>query len=63
MQALIDAEEQIGAKRYQRTPERLTQRNGSRPRAWETLVGELSLRIPRLCSGSFFASLPQPRKR
>jgi len=65
MQALIEAEaeEQIGAKRYERTPERRTQRNGSRPRAWETRVGELALRIPKLRSGSFFPSLLEPRKR
>lgn len=65
MQALIEAEaeEQVGAKRYERTPERRTQRNGSRPRAWETRVGELSLRIPKLRTGSFYPSLLEPRKR
>lgn len=53
-QGIIDAEaeQQIGAQRYERTPERKTYRNGSRERIWETRVGEIPLRIPKLREGS-----------
>ena len=45
---LMEAEvaAQIGAELGQRTPERVTQRNGYRPRTWDTRVGELELAIP-----------------
>jgi hypothetical protein len=45
---LMEAEvaAQIGAGLGQRTPDRVAQRNGYRPQAWDTRVGELELRIP-----------------
>ena len=43
---------QIGAGRYERTDERSTQRNGYRPRPWDTRVGTLELQIPKLRQGS-----------
>ena len=58
-----EAEQQIGAQRYERTPERTTYRNGSRERVWETRVGEIPLRIPKLREGAFFPSLLEPRRR
>jgi transposase-like protein len=61
MEAEVTA--QIGAELGQRTPERLTQRNGYRPRDWDTRVGELELRIPRLRTGSYFPSFLEPRRR
>ena len=62
---LMEAEvaAQIGAELGERTPERLAQRNGYRPRAWDTRVGELELRIPRLRTGSYFPSFLEPRRR
>lgn len=65
LQALIEAEasEKIGAGRYERTPERLTQRNGHRPYVLKTRLGPLELGIPKLRKGSFFPSLLQPRRR
>jgi putative transposase len=65
MQRLIELEasEQIGAGRYERTASRQTQRNGYRPRSWETRVGEVPLRIPKLRQGTYFPSLLEPRKR
>ena len=47
-QALIEAEltAVIGAAPHQRTPERLAQRNGHRPRLLTTTAGDLELRIP-----------------
>jgi len=64
-QQLMDAEaeEVIGAERYERTPDRQTYRNGTRERHLETRVGELELKIPRLRTGSFLPSLLTPRKR
>src|SRR5690606_16831265 len=46
-----------------RTPERVTHRNGYRERAWETRVGTINLRIPKLRQGSYFPSLLEPRRR
>ena len=62
---LMEAEvaAQIGAELGQRTPDRVAQRNGYRPRAWDTRVGELELRIPRLRTGSYFPSFLEPRRR
>jgi transposase-like protein len=64
-QALIEleAEAQIGAGRHERSPARVTQRNGYRERGLATRVGDLELRIPKLRSGSFFPSLLEPRRR
>ena len=47
----------------ERTPARLTHRNGYRARAWDTRVGELELHIPRLRTGSYFPSFLEPRRR
>jgi putative transposase len=56
--------EQIGAGKYQRTPERTTQRNGYRePRDWDTRVGTVGLAIPKLRAGSYFPSFIEPRRR
>lgn len=62
---LMEAEitEEIGAVRGERSPERLTHRNGYRPRAWETRVGEIELAVPRKRDGSsYFPSFLEPRR-
>ena len=59
----LEAEQVIGAGRYERSPHRRTYRNGYRDRVWETRVGEVPLRIPKLREGSFFPSLLEPRRR
>ncbi len=59
----LEAEEVIGAGRYEQTPGRQTHRNGSRERKLETRVGEITLKIPKLRQGSYFPSLLEPRKR
>ena len=46
-----------------RSPERKTYRNGHRDRVWETRVGEIPLRIPKVRDGSYFPSLLEPRER
>src|SRR5919199_1368308 len=65
LEALRKGEEaaQIGAGRYERSPERTTQRNGYRARAWDTRVGSLELQIPKLREGSYFPSWLEPRRR
>lgn len=64
-QALIDleADQVVGASRYQRTPERIIHRNGTRPRTLSTKTGEVELRAPKLREGSFFPSLLEHRRR
>ncbi len=59
----VEATERIGAARYERTGERVTERNGHRPRTLSTKAGDLSLAIPKLRQGSFFPSLLEPRRR
>ena len=65
LQDLVDAEAtaKIGAARYERTPERTTRRNGTRPKTLATPAGEVDLQIPKLREGSFFPSLLNPRRR
>ncbi len=64
-QEMIDAEAAaaIGTGPWQRTPERVAQRNGSRARTSSTTAGDLELRIPKLRTGSFFPSLLERRRR
>lgn len=59
----LEAEEIIGAERYERSPNRRNYRNGHRERVWETRVGEIPLRIPKLREGTYFPSLLEPRRR
>src|SRR6266576_7072220 len=62
MEAEVSAE--IGAGRGEVSLERLTHRNGYRPRGWETRVGEVELAIPRKRSGAaYFPSFLEPRRR
>ena len=64
-QALMEAEvtAQLGAERHERTPERSGQRNGHRERQWDTRVGTIELKVPRVRDGSYFPTLLEPRKR
>jgi putative transposase len=62
MEAEITA--QIGAGHGEVSSERVAHRNGYRPRAWETRVGEIELQIPKKRSGgSYFPSFLEPRRR
>ena len=61
MEAEISGE--IGATRGEVSSERQTHRNGYRPRAWETRVGEIDLLVPRKRSGeAYFPSFLEPRR-
>src|SRR5205823_5973579 len=64
-QALMEVEvaQHIGAERYERSGERNGQRNGYRDRTWDTRVGTLDLKVPRVRDGSYFPSLLEPCKR
>jgi transposase-like protein len=64
-QALMDVEvtQHVGAERHERAVERTGQRNGYRDRTWDTRVGTIELKVPRVRDGSFFPSLLEPRKR
>jgi len=65
LQALIEleADQHIGAGRYERTDTRTTHRNGSRARLLSTKAGDVELAIPKLRHGSFYPSLLEPRRR
>ncbi len=65
LQALIDAEAtaHIGAAPHERSESRTTQRNGTRDKLVATTAGDLTVKIPKLRTGSFFPSLLAPRRR
>ena len=65
VEGIMDAEvsSRTGAGYGERSPERVTQRNGYRSRAWDTRVGTMDLHIPKLREGSYFPSLLEPRRR
>ena len=65
LQELIEAEatEAIGAARYERTPARVTERNGTRPKLLTTKGGDVTVALPKLRQGSFFPSILEPRRR
>ena len=65
LQALIEAEAtaHIGAAPHERTDSRTTQRNGTRDKLVTTAAGDLTVRIPKVRTGSFFPALLAPRRR
>ncbi len=64
-QALMEMEvqEHVGASRHERTPGRTGQRNGYRERSWDTRVGTVELKVPRVRDGGYFPSLLEPRRK
>ena len=65
LQALVDAEATsvVGAAPHERTEDRTTLRNGTRPKTVSTTSGDLTVRIPKLRQGSFLPTLLEPRRR
>jgi transposase-like protein len=51
-----------GAGPHERSETRVNQRNGYRDRSWETRLGTLDLRIPKLRHGSYFPAFLEARK-
>ncbi|MCA1830436.1 MAG: IS256 family transposase [Actinobacteria bacterium] len=59
-----EADAICGAPYGERSPDRVNRRNGSRSRDFDTRVGTMELRIPKLRQGSYFPDwLLQPRRR
>src|ERR1041385_115840 len=55
----MELADHVGAERHERT----AHRNGYRERPWDTRVGTIELKVPRVRDGSFFPSLLKPRRR
>ena len=64
-QALMEMEvqEHLGAAPHERTERRTGQRNGYRERSWDTRVGTVELKVPRVRDSSYFPSLLEPRRK
>jgi putative transposase len=64
-QQLMEAQvsQLTGAERGERSPDRITYRNGYRPRAWDTRAGSIELAVPRLRTGSYLPGFLEPRRR
>jgi transposase-like protein len=58
----LEVGEVTGAAHGERSPDRLVQRNGYRERDWQTRVGTVELRIPKLRRGSYFPAFLEPRR-
>jgi putative transposase len=65
LQAVVDAEAtaHIGAGLHERSEARTTQRNGTRDKTVTTAAGDLTVKIPKVRTGSFFPALLAPRRR
>ncbi|MCW2601290.1 MAG: transposase [Frankiales bacterium] len=65
LQELVDAEAtaHIGAELHERSEDRTTQRNGTRDKLVTTTAGDLTVKIPKVRTGSFFPALLNPRRR
>jgi transposase-like protein len=59
----MEVEHHVGAARHERTAGRTGQRNGYRERSWDTRVGTMELKVPRVRDGSYFPSLLEPRRK
>ena len=58
----VEVESLTGAAHGERSPDRLTHRNGYRERSWETRAGTVALKIPKLRKGSYFPGFLEPRR-
>jgi putative transposase len=59
----LEVTQHVGAERHERSAARTGQRNGYRERPWDTRVGTIDLRVPRVRDGSYFPQLLEPRTR
>jgi len=62
---LMEAEvtQKVGADPHERSDERTGYRNGHRDRRWDTRLGTLSLKIPKVREGGYVPSFIEHRKR
>jgi putative transposase len=58
----LEVESQVGASKHERSDDRTALRNGYRDRAYETRLGTMALRIPKLRSGTYYPSFLEPRR-
>ena len=58
-----EVSELVGAAKHERSEGRRGYRNGYPDQVWQTRVGAVQLRIPKLRHGSYFPSLLAPRRR
>jgi putative transposase len=65
LQTLVEAEATalVGAAPHERAQTRTTQRNGTRDKSVTTTAGDLTVKIPKVRTGSFFPALLAPRQR
>lgn len=61
MEAEVTAK--IGAEPHQRSEERTGYRNGHRERRWDTRLGSLKLKVPKVREGGYVPSFIEHRKR
>lgn len=61
MEAEVTAK--VGAEPHERSADRTTHRNGFRDRRWDTRLGTLSLKVPKLREGGYVPSFIEHRKR
>lgn len=55
--------QKIGAEPHERSEERTGYRNGHRERRWDTRLGTLSLKVPKVREGGYVPSFIEHRKR
>ncbi|HEX8871646.1 MAG TPA: IS256 family transposase [Candidatus Acidoferrum sp.] len=61
MEAEVTAK--VGAEPHERSPERTTHRNGFRERRWDTRLGTLALKVPKVREGGYVPSFIEHRRR
>jgi putative transposase len=59
----MEVEEHVGAGRHERSPGRTGRRNGYPQREWDTRVGTVESKVPRVRDSSYFPSPLEPRRR
>jgi hypothetical protein len=57
----MEVAQYVGAEQYERGIERSGERNGYRDRTWDTRVGSIELRVPRVRDGGYYPALLEPR--
>lgn len=58
-----DVSAQIGAGLRERSPDRTAHRNGYSTRTWDTTVGTIELRVPKITPGTYISVLLDPWRR
>jgi transposase-like protein len=59
----LEVVQHVGAEKYERGGNRTGERNGYRDRNWDTRVGSVELRVPRVRDGGYYPALLEPRRR